>query len=120
VGELWVGLTAHDVQTRCVLKVSRVVAREIMNALVEQSFFDRDEKVIGQHAKKDVNLHALLELMEDRSFGKRRLHMAEGVFGSEEAVERAEIIKSMACRDKPRLVIWEMSARHSVVASRAT
>ena len=49
-----------------------------MDTLIEESFLDRDQQVVGQDAKEDVRLHALLELMEDRSLGKRRLHIAEG------------------------------------------
>jgi hypothetical protein len=36
-----------------------------VDALVEEGFFDRDEKVEGQQAKKNVGLHAMFEVMED-------------------------------------------------------
>ena len=64
-----------------------------VDALVEEGFFDRDEKVVSQHAKEDVGFHALLEVMEDRSFGERRLHVTEGVLGaSEQDVDAPELI----------------------------
>jgi hypothetical protein len=64
-----------------------------VDALVEESFLDRDEKVVGQHAKKDVRLHAMFEVMEDRSFSEWRLHVAEGVLGAgEQDVDAPEFV----------------------------
>ena len=33
--------------------------------MVQQRLLDRHQEVIGEHAQKDVSLHATLELMED-------------------------------------------------------
>ena len=64
-----------------------------VDALLEEGFFDRDEKVVSQHAKEEVSLDAMLELMEDRSFGERRLHVAEGILGAgEQAVDAPEFV----------------------------
>jgi hypothetical protein len=35
-----------------------------------------------EHAKKDVRVDAALQVMEDRSFGERRPHVTEGIFGA--------------------------------------
>ena len=55
-----------------------------MDALVEKCFLDCDEKMIGQHAKENMSVDAMLELMEDRPLGERRLHVPEGSLGSGE------------------------------------
>jgi hypothetical protein len=60
---------------------------------IEESLLDRDQQVVGQDAKEDVRLDALLELMEDRPLGKRRLHIAEGVLSAgEQEVDAPKLV----------------------------
>ena len=42
-----------------------------MDAVVEQRLLDGDQNVVGQHAKKDVTVYAMLEMMEYRQLGER-------------------------------------------------
>src|SRR5580692_709755 len=64
-----------------------------VDGLIEQGFFDRDEQMVSQDAKKDVSVAAWLEVVEDRSYGERRFDIAEGVFGAgEQGVDAPELI----------------------------
>ena len=48
----------------------------------QKAGLDRDQQVIGQHAEKDVSLHSILELMEDRAFPERTLEIPKGILDS--------------------------------------
>ena len=68
------------VQTWWVSRVSRTVCQEVCTPLSQQRVLDRDQQVVGQHAQKDVRLHPMLEVVEDRALAERALHVAEGIF----------------------------------------
>ena len=42
-----------------------------MDAVIEQSFLDRDQQMIGQHTKKNVDVDALLEMVPNRPLSER-------------------------------------------------
>jgi hypothetical protein len=64
-----------------------------VDGLVEQGFFDGDEKMVSQDAKKDMRGAAGLQVVEDRSYGERRFHVAEGILGAgEQGVDAPELI----------------------------
>ena len=64
-----------------------------VDGLVEQGFFDGDEQMVCQDAKKDMSVGAGLEVVEDRSYGERRFHVAEGIFGAgKQGVDAPELI----------------------------
>src|SRR5947209_10912356 len=48
-----------------------------MNLFAQKAGFDRDQQVIGQHAQKDVSLHSILEVMEDRSLPEWTFEIAK-------------------------------------------
>jgi hypothetical protein len=52
-----------------------------VDALVEKSFLNRYEKMVGHDAKKDVGMHALFAMMKDRPLGERQFHVSEGSLG---------------------------------------
>ena len=45
-----------------------------VEAGVAKCFLDGHQQVIGEHAQKDVRLHPLLEVMENRTLGQWALH----------------------------------------------
>src|SRR4051794_18214645 len=53
-----------------------------MNLLAQEAGFNRDQQVIGQHAEKDVSLHSILEVMENRALPQRALEIAKGILDS--------------------------------------
>src|SRR5215218_4282193 len=53
-----------------------------MNLFSQKAGLDRDQQVIGQHAEKDVSLHSILEVMEDRSLPEWTLEIAKGILDS--------------------------------------
>ena len=64
-----------------------------VDALVEQGFFDRDEKMVGEQAKKDMRVGTEFEVVEDRSYCERRFHIAEGILGAaEQSVDTPELV----------------------------
>ena len=55
-----------------------------VDAVIEERLLDRDQQMVGEHAQEDVRFGAALGVMEDRPFGERRFHVAEGVLGAGE------------------------------------
>jgi hypothetical protein len=55
-----------------------------VDAVVEERLFDRDQQMVGEHVQKDVRFGAARGVMEDRPFGERGFHVAEGVLGTGE------------------------------------
>ena len=61
--------------------------------MVEQGFFDGDEQVVSQDAKKNMGVGAGFEVVEDRSYGEWRFHVAEGILGAgEQGIDAPELI----------------------------
>ena len=55
-----------------------------VDAVVEERLFDRGQQMIGEHAEENVGFGAALGVMEDRPFGERQFHVAEGALGAGE------------------------------------
>src|SRR6201981_252163 len=53
-----------------------------MDLFAQKAGFDRDQQVVGQHAEKDMSLHSILEVMEDRSLPEWTLEIAESILNS--------------------------------------
>jgi len=52
-----------------VVRVPRGLCPTTCRAGVAKCFLDGHQQVIGEHAQKDVRLHPLLEVMENRTLG---------------------------------------------------
>src|SRR5215475_10736638 len=49
--------------------------------------------MIGQHAKKDMGISTLLEMVPDRPFGERRFHVAKSILrAGEQDVDSPELV----------------------------
>jgi len=51
-----------------------------MHPLVPEAFLDGDQKMIGQHAEKNMSLDPMLEVVENRPFHQRALGGSESRF----------------------------------------
>ena len=61
--------------------------------MVEQSFFDRDQQMVGQQTKEDMRIGAPLFVVEDWPDDERRFHVAEGILGAgEQGVDAPDLI----------------------------
>jgi len=64
-----------------------------VDAMVEQSFFDRDQQMVGQQTKEDMRIGAPLFVVEDWPDDERRFHVAEGILGAgEQGVDAPDLI----------------------------
>src|SRR3972149_7497535 len=55
-----------------------------VNPLVQESLFDSNQQVIGQHTQKDGRLRSILKLVENRPLHQRSLHVSKRLFHSRE------------------------------------
>ena len=49
-----------------------------VNPRLQEAVLDSREQVVSQHAKENMSLSPVLEMMEDRTFHQRTLQIAEG------------------------------------------